>query len=300
MAGCVNAAYAAGVPCIYACDRAVARILEPAVVHPSRQWTWSGIILFGGVALLTLAAPFELTAPLVRLPRQSVSNARSGAAVAFVGWGAAIVVSRRLPQWRTPLTLPWVALLVAMVVASAASPVSRDQRAPHDRTPGGGARRVSPRRERRHHAPRGCGRRSRSPSPSASSSACSRSSSISACRPVLAWLDGVPARRRDGRRAGARRRTAAVPDDRVDVSRGRVRVRPRRAAGRARRGASATRRASPRCSSRSSSIGEAITLTFTRAGLITMAASLLLRRRDQVVAARRRRGTRGSSPASRS
>src|SRR6185295_8192021 len=45
--------------------------------------------------------------------------------LAFAGWGATIVISRRLPQWQTPLTLPWVVLLVAMLVASAASPVSR-------------------------------------------------------------------------------------------------------------------------------------------------------------------------------
>jgi hypothetical protein len=40
-------------------------------------------------------------------------------------WGVAAVSSRRFPEWRTPLTMPWLALLVAMIVASAASPVSR-------------------------------------------------------------------------------------------------------------------------------------------------------------------------------
>jgi hypothetical protein len=85
----------------------------------------SGIILFGSVALVTVVAPFELTEPLVRFPRQSVSTLEAALLLAFAGWGAAIVVSRRLPMWQTPLTLPWVALIVAMVVASAASPVSR-------------------------------------------------------------------------------------------------------------------------------------------------------------------------------
>jgi hypothetical protein len=85
----------------------------------------TGIVLFGGVALLTIVAPFELTEPLVRLPRQSVSTLEAALLLTFAGWGASIVMSRRLPQWQTPLTWPWVALLVAMALASAASPVSR-------------------------------------------------------------------------------------------------------------------------------------------------------------------------------
>jgi len=84
-----------------------------------------GILLFGGVALLTLVAPFELTEPLVRLPRQSITSLEAALLFAYAGWGAAIVASRRLPQWQTPLTLPWVALIAAMAVASVASPVSR-------------------------------------------------------------------------------------------------------------------------------------------------------------------------------
>ena len=81
--------------------------------------------LFAGVALLTLAAPFELTEPLVRLPRQSVSSLEAAVLAAFAAWAVAVVASRRLPEWRTPLTFPWVALLAAMALASVASPVSR-------------------------------------------------------------------------------------------------------------------------------------------------------------------------------
>jgi O-antigen ligase len=84
-----------------------------------------GTFLFGGVALLTFAAPFELTEPLVRLPRQSITSLEAAILVAFAAWGAVIVTSRRLPQWDTPLTQPWLALLAAMIVASIASPVSR-------------------------------------------------------------------------------------------------------------------------------------------------------------------------------
>ena len=83
------------------------------------------VALFAGVALLTLAAPFELTEPLVRLPNQSISSLEAAVLVAFAAWAAAILASRRLPDWRTPLTLPWIALLLAMFAASILSPVSR-------------------------------------------------------------------------------------------------------------------------------------------------------------------------------
>jgi O-Antigen ligase len=83
------------------------------------------LTLFAGVALLTLAAPFELTEPLVRLPRQSISSLETVVLVAFAAWAVAIVRARRVPDWRTPLTAPWAALLVAMLIASLASPVSR-------------------------------------------------------------------------------------------------------------------------------------------------------------------------------
>src|SRR5204862_2523486 len=71
------------------------------------------IALFAGVALLTLAAPFELTEPLVRLPHQSISSLETAVLLAFGAWAAAIAAARRLPDWRTPLTLPWTALLLA-------------------------------------------------------------------------------------------------------------------------------------------------------------------------------------------
>jgi O-antigen ligase len=84
----------------------------------------TGINLFSGVALLTLATPFELTEPLLRLPGQSITTLEAAVLGVFVAWSIAIVGSRRLPQWRTPLTWPWLALLLAMAVASMVSPVS--------------------------------------------------------------------------------------------------------------------------------------------------------------------------------
>ena len=80
---------------------------------------------FIGVALLALVAPFEMTQPLVRFPQQSVSNLEAALLCAFAAWGLSIVRSRRLPAWRTPLTLPWVALLIVLIVASVAAPAFR-------------------------------------------------------------------------------------------------------------------------------------------------------------------------------
>src|SRR3954465_12509697 len=84
-----------------------------------------GSTFFAGVAVPILAAPFELTAPLVRLSRQSISSVEAAVLFSFVCAAGALVVTRRTPQWQTPLTAPWIALLVMMLVASAVSPVSR-------------------------------------------------------------------------------------------------------------------------------------------------------------------------------
>ena len=79
---------------------------------------------FAGVALLMLVAPFERIAPLVRLPAQSVSNLEAVLAAAFVAWGCALCWARRMPVWRTPLTIPWLVLVAAMACAALAAPVA--------------------------------------------------------------------------------------------------------------------------------------------------------------------------------
>ncbi|HEV3141542.1 MAG TPA: hypothetical protein VGY57_13545, partial [Vicinamibacterales bacterium] len=80
---------------------------------------------FAGVALLALVAPFETTRPLVRLPGQSISNLEACVLAAFAAWGASIVASRRFPRWRSRLTWPWTALLAGMLASALLSPVSR-------------------------------------------------------------------------------------------------------------------------------------------------------------------------------
>ena len=112
--------------------RAVARILEstshiPVQIHivGTTLTASAATTAFAGVSLLALAAPFELTQPLLRLPRQSVSNLEAVLLLACASWGVAIVWLRAMPRWQTPLTLPWVVLMTFLLVASAVSPVSR-------------------------------------------------------------------------------------------------------------------------------------------------------------------------------
>ena len=80
---------------------------------------------FAGVALLAIVAPFELTAPLVRLPGQSISDLEVAMLAAFLTWGGAVFACGARPEWRTPLTAPWLALLIACGVAAVSSQVSR-------------------------------------------------------------------------------------------------------------------------------------------------------------------------------
>lgn len=72
-----------------------------------------------GLCILVLAAPFEAREPLVRLPSQELSSVEF-VLLAVVGtWLASVAWSRALPRWRTPLTAPWIALLLAMLIAAA-------------------------------------------------------------------------------------------------------------------------------------------------------------------------------------
>jgi O-Antigen ligase len=80
---------------------------------------------FAGVALLAFIAPFETTAPLLRLPGQSISNVEACLVAAFGAFVLAIVTSRRLPVWRTVFTGPWTALVAAMLLSATLSSVSR-------------------------------------------------------------------------------------------------------------------------------------------------------------------------------
>lgn len=82
-------------------------------------------VAYAATCLLMCVAPFELTRPIVRLPRQSVSNLEALVLCAFVGWLGVLAWSRRWPVWRTPLTAPWLTLLAVMAISAAAAPTAR-------------------------------------------------------------------------------------------------------------------------------------------------------------------------------
>lgn len=95
------------------------------VEQAQRLQVSSATIAFAGVVLIALVAPFETTQPLVHLPSQSVSNLEAALLLSFGAWAIAMLASRTLPDWRAPLTAPWIALVASMAVAACLSPVSR-------------------------------------------------------------------------------------------------------------------------------------------------------------------------------
>jgi O-antigen ligase len=97
---------------------------RPPVAQTSARPRVAGAA-FGGVAALALVAPFERTRPLLHVPGQSLSSLEAALLAVFAVWGLAVVVSRRLPQWRTAITVPWLVLLAAMAIASMMAPAAR-------------------------------------------------------------------------------------------------------------------------------------------------------------------------------
>jgi hypothetical protein len=91
----------------------------------AQQETMAPTTAFVGVCVLALAAPFELSQPLVRLPWQSISNLETVLFVVFIAWASAVVWSGNWPRYDTPLTWPWALLLGVTVIAASAAPVGR-------------------------------------------------------------------------------------------------------------------------------------------------------------------------------
>src|SRR5258708_23118158 len=109
-------------PCL---DRRPARGWQGSRTRRARNPFQMKTTAFAGACMLALGAPFELTTPIVRLPWQSVSNLELLLAIACGAWLVSLIVSRRGPAWQTPLTGPWIALLVAMFVAAGVAPADR-------------------------------------------------------------------------------------------------------------------------------------------------------------------------------
>jgi O-Antigen ligase len=78
----------------------------------------SSTVAAGGVLVLALLAPFETTRPLLRLPGQSLSNVEAALLVVCVAWAAAVAWSAQWQLRRIPLVALWSAFVLAMAVAA--------------------------------------------------------------------------------------------------------------------------------------------------------------------------------------
>jgi len=85
----------------------------------------SSAVAAAGVFALAVFAPFEMTTPLLRMPWQSLTNLEAVLALSIACWGAALAVSGRLPRLTTPLAPAWIALVSAMALAAALAPAER-------------------------------------------------------------------------------------------------------------------------------------------------------------------------------
>ena len=78
-----------------------------------------------GVCALLFIAPFDGLEPLVKLPGQRVTSVEAALVGVLSAWVATVIWTRATPVWRTSLTLPWLVLLAAMFVAAVAAPTNR-------------------------------------------------------------------------------------------------------------------------------------------------------------------------------
>ncbi len=103
-----------------------------ALEEPDRQQIGAAsTVAWVGVCALILAAPFEKTRPLIQMPGQSISSVEAALLVVFSAWTLSMALSgvgsprHMLAGWRTNLTLPWTALLGAMLLSAWTAPENR-------------------------------------------------------------------------------------------------------------------------------------------------------------------------------
>jgi hypothetical protein len=87
----------------------------------------TSVVAAAGVFLLAMLAPFEMTTPLVRLPWQAVSNLEAVLFMALAVWAATLIRARRVVGWgpHRRLGMAGAAFLAAMAIAAAAAPEAR-------------------------------------------------------------------------------------------------------------------------------------------------------------------------------
>ena len=82
----------------------------------------SSAVAAAGVFVLAVVAPFEMSAPLLRLPGQSLSNLEAALLAVCIAWTAANWRSAPWRLHRVPLLGAWTAFVLMMIVAAVAAP----------------------------------------------------------------------------------------------------------------------------------------------------------------------------------
>ena len=78
-----------------------------------------------GLIALVIVLPFEQLRPVLSLPWQQVTSVELTLLVAVTAWIGALLWSRTWPQWRTRLTGPWLAVLASLLLAALFAPSHR-------------------------------------------------------------------------------------------------------------------------------------------------------------------------------
>jgi hypothetical protein len=108
---------------------AVARAdARPSAAHATERQSDrsdASAVAWWGVCLLIVVAPFEALHPLVRLPGQSLSSVEAVMLAVFAASAGTFVQRRALADWRSELTVPFLVFIAAALVAAIAAPASR-------------------------------------------------------------------------------------------------------------------------------------------------------------------------------
>lgn len=104
---------------------AAGALLPTSPVGQSQPSQTSADVALLGLIALVMAMPFEQLRPVLRLPWQQVTTVELTLLVGAAIWVASAVVTRTWIHWRSPLTAPWIALLCVLLVAAVLAPDHR-------------------------------------------------------------------------------------------------------------------------------------------------------------------------------
>ena len=78
-----------------------------------------------GLVALVIVMPFEQLNPVLSLPWQKITSVELTLMVAAIAWSGSLLWSRTWPRWRSALTAPWLAVLSGLLLAALLAPTHR-------------------------------------------------------------------------------------------------------------------------------------------------------------------------------